>query len=49
MNELIPFPLQKATFASDLACTKMMNLNAEHKQYDFAEGVYDAMPKDPRG
>ena len=49
MNEIIPKSLQKDNLMANAAFSSMMLADRSIPQYDFQEGVYESMPRDPRG
>jgi hypothetical protein len=46
---MIPNELRQQTKLSDANSVGLLNLQREQLQYDFGDGTYVAMPKDPRG
>ena len=49
MNEIIPIEIKTITKKADDAFGNLLNVAKTTKEYDFGDGVYYAMPKDPRG
>ena len=49
MNQIIPHKLQTATKRADDAMADLLNVAYKTKVYDFEDGIYYAMPNDPRG
>ena len=49
LNEIIPKELAKLTQLDDQAFSKLLNIQLEAKAYDYEQGIYEALPKDPRG
>jgi len=49
MNEMIPVKLKTITKKSDEAFKKILNMHTNKPAHDFKDGLYYAMPNDPRG
>ena len=49
MNQVIPKSIKNATHKADAAFDELLNLQGSVPAYDFEDGVYFAMPQDPRG
>ena len=49
MNEIIPVEVKDITKKADDAFSQLLNAARTVKPYDYEDGVYFAMPQDPRG